>query len=282
VISEDGYGQRAPSRLYKYRSLATAQDLQWVCKTISDHRLFWPSPLLFNDPFDCVPAHVYAGTKAQHERNARMSAQALGRGKSRLQRRMMKRQALRRTASEIIETMEAANFKMMEAVGVCSLSETRDNLLMWAHYADAHAGLCLGFETLLPAIDFASAFQVQYSEDRPVINLIDRTGGRDLIDKLLLTKSSHWAYEKEWRMLDHRIGDRFRPFPPAALKEVILGARISSAAEETVATAIRKSRSDPRIFRAHPNRDKFYLDIAELPEGSLKRRDSPRSAHSPG
>ncbi|HEX8309365.1 MAG TPA: DUF2971 domain-containing protein [Allosphingosinicella sp.] len=189
---------------------------------------------------------------------------------------MMKRQALRRKAPEIVETMEAANTKMLEGVGVCSLSEARDNLLMWAHYGSAHSGLCLGFETSIAAIDFACAFPVQYSEERPVINLINRAEGRGLIDKLLLTKSSHWAYEKEWRMIAHGIGDRLRTFPATALREIIFGARISPAAEEAVMAAIGKSRSKPRLFRARPNRDKFYLEITELPPENLTRPDSPR------
>ncbi|MEA3030998.1 MAG: hypothetical protein QOG13_2323 [Sphingomonadales bacterium] len=251
--------------LYKYRSLRTATDVEYVCDTIMEGRLYWSSPLSFNDPFDCVPVHIYKGSKAEHRQNAWVSTQAFGADKSRAERRQMRAKALRRKGTEIVDLMSQANINLLKIEGVCSLAEERDNILMWAHYADSHAGLCLGFEPSLEAIDFVCAYQVLYSEERPVLNLIRRAEGHELMDKVLLTKSAMWSYEREWRMIAHDIQNRLRRFPPRALQEVVFGSRITSEAKAIVLEAISRSRSNPKIFQASANREKFALDINEEP-----------------
>lgn len=198
----------ASSRLYKYRSLRFEEDAQHVCDSIVGSRLYWASPLSFNDPFDCVPTYIYKGTKAEHLQNARRSVEVLGVGRPRGERRQMLAKGRRRKSGEIADTMAEASRKLLERMGVCSLTEARDDILMWSHYGDAHAGICLGFEPSLHAIDFAGAFPVLYARDRPQINLIRRSTGHELMEKVLLTKNSGWAYEREWRMIAQRLDSR--------------------------------------------------------------------------
>ncbi|PAM81997.1 hypothetical protein CES87_21875 [Pseudomonas sp. ERMR1:02] len=48
---------------------------------------------------------------------------------------------------------------MIDSLGIVSLAENRDNLLLWAHYASNHYGMCLGFEwdeTGLPLLQRSS------------------------------------------------------------------------------------------------------------------------------
>jgi hypothetical protein len=108
-------------------------------------------------------------------------------------------------------------------VGVLSLSEVPDNLLMWAHYTASHAGFVLGFDPQDPYFDRRRA---------PT-------------DDLFLTKSIHWSYEREWRVLEPLVGAKKviarKPFPiylceypVTALREITLGARMQDGMKSTI------------------------------------------------
>lgn len=90
-------------------------------------------------------------------------------------------------------------------LGVLALSEKCDDLLMWAHYAQNHKGLVIGFDSehryfhqqLGPSDEFRYVRKVRYSKGRPNIRLTtieDLTG-------IFLTKSEDWKYEDEWRVM---------------------------------------------------------------------------------
>lgn len=128
-----------------------------------------------------------------------------------------------------------------ENIGVLSLSEIRDDLLMWAHYAQNHKGLVIGFNSehryfhqqLSPSDEFRYVRQVSYSKRRPSIGLTTIEDASDIF----LTKSEDWAYEHEWRMMRpltdateaRSVNDEpihLFSFPPDCVTEVILGYRM--------------------------------------------------------
>lgn len=89
-------------------------------------------------------------------------------------------------------------------VGILSVSEVPDNLLMWAHYTDSHRGLVLEFDERHPFFnrrrtqndEFYFLRKVIYSDNPPASTLLTLDG-----DAVFVTKASQWAYEREWRML---------------------------------------------------------------------------------
>lgn len=97
-----------------------------------------------------------------------------------------------------------------DQTGMLCYSASWKNLVMWAHYADGHKGLCLGFDmSVLPP---GSVQKVNYTQSMPSdddylariketpIDVSDED--RDKFKKIFLfTKSSHWKYEIEWRIL---------------------------------------------------------------------------------
>ncbi len=133
--------------------------------------------------------------------------------------------------------------KMLNNVGVFSLSEDPLNMLMWSHYGANHEGLVLGFEAE-DGSDLANDeyFQpVQYSEEALNVDLskglmngvtfsLDETGAPTIksfvqiedpqIQKVLFTKTVNWSYEKEWRYLRQDFGS----YPlPGKLSKIIFG-----------------------------------------------------------
>lgn len=100
--------------------------------------------------------------------------------------------------------------------GIVSLSETPRNILMWAHYASEHSGICIGFKKnlfeSLPnkifdpvlGVEQYTPVKVNYDNLRPQI--INEFGSENekikaYIYQQLTTKSDDWMYEKEHRCI---------------------------------------------------------------------------------
>jgi hypothetical protein len=119
--------------------------------------------------------------------------------------------------------------EMARRYGVLCFSEDKTDVLQWAHYADRHKGICLGFDVFGSQEKFG---RVRYVEERfPFPEPPDQA----CMWKLLSTKSAAWKYEKEWRVflrLEEGIWNEsagrvlyFADFgSELVLREVILGA----------------------------------------------------------
>ncbi len=88
---------------------------------------------------------------------------------------------------------------------------------MWSHYADRHRGICIEYDFNILPNDYyllKTLYPVNYSKKRPclpsgitldshnelVINIPTLT--KYQIVKILTTKSTVWASEREWRSID--------------------------------------------------------------------------------
>lgn len=101
------------------------------------------------------------------------------------------------------------------SIGVVSFSETSRNLLMWAHYANEHHGMCIGFDrNVLSSLELGHEYLERYHTRDPVkvnydnlrVNLKELKSNSDFlfekaITKTLTTKSDEWIYEKEHRCI---------------------------------------------------------------------------------
>jgi hypothetical protein len=136
-----------------------------------------------------------------------------------------------------------------ESIGVLSLSQKHDDILMWAHYAQNNKGFVIEFDGNhkffnQPMDDHSLSgclHRVVYSEDRP-----NRDSMLDMSPSdIFLLKSEKWRYEEEWRMLQRlENGKRLEkdgkailddegqpiylfPVPPSCIIGVIFGSRVS-------------------------------------------------------
>lgn len=87
-------------------------------------------------------------------------------------------------------------------VGMLCFGENWRSPPMWAHYAEKHAGVCLGFdaeESLLTTVEYTDEkIRVDFGRELPQFGL-----SQPLLRQLLTTKSKHWSYERERRILAH-------------------------------------------------------------------------------
>lgn len=97
------------------------------------------------------------------------------------------------------------------SLGILSLTTDPLNSLMWAHYADNHKGLCIGFNVeheffkyspRQPSFnnytDLFSLLRVRYRSERPNYKGLDKC---EYILNAFGTKFIQWSYENEYRFL---------------------------------------------------------------------------------
>lgn len=162
-------------------------------------------------------------------------------------------------------------------IGILSLTEKPDNLLMWAHYADSHQGFVVEFdeshsfftEKLRSHDALRQLRKITYSRHRPNLTL----SSVENID-VLLTKSDDWEYEQEWRMIlpleecDKRIPQNpyeicLFLFPPDVVKSVIMGCRISPESKDEMRTLLeeRSEYAHVRLMQAQLEKDIYGLSF---------------------
>jgi len=127
-------------------------------------------------------------------------------------------------------------------VGMLSLSEIYDSHLLWSHYASAHRGFVIEFDT-------NNEFFYRRRSENDELNYLRKVKycdrderGRTLMDldgdDILVTKGSSWAYEREWRILFQlknasqklTVSDDeiyLFEYPPEIVSKVIIGAKAS-------------------------------------------------------
>lgn len=148
--------------------------------------------------------------------------------------------------------------------GVLCMSESWDSPLMWAHYADSHKGMALGFE-----VPQAAFYKVNYTKTRPKLADLGMSALDDLtpedIKRLTRTKAHGWSYEREHRAylalqngeeidgIKHyfvHFSDNLR------LREVIVGSRFKGRRQEVVDAT---GDSDVDIFMARGSFEDFRV-----------------------
>jgi hypothetical protein len=153
--------------------------------------------------------------------------------------------------------------EMARLYGVLCFSEDKADVLQWAHYADRHKGICLGFDVSGSEEKFG---RVQYVAERFAFPERPDLG---FSWKLLSTKSVAWKYEKEWRVflqLKEGIWNEgagrvlyFAYFgDELLLQEVILGAASNTTVSE-VSEATRGYAETVRVARMRLSCSRFEL-----------------------
>ena len=181
---------------------------------------------------------------------------------------------------EILETTRTNLSTYFKAV---CLSEEYRSPTLWGHYADKGKGVCLRFDVDLKTSSNQLAFQpMKYIEHR-ILNPLD-SDNKDIEDAewdkvktdmhidMMIHKSLHWEYEKEWRILvdsesefvilDPLTGLSFLMFPDhMKLSEVLIGFRCE---EENIVRRFEilldSYPSPPKVVRTYLSRSAFVIE----------------------
>ncbi|EHK5112035.1 DUF2971 domain-containing protein [Vibrio parahaemolyticus] len=179
-------------------------------------------------------------------------------------------------------------------VGVLCFASVEDNLLMWAHYANNHAGICIEFDK---AADFfngkyknATTFlgervddhyqnigelrEVNYTIERPTY-IEPSELERDT--ESWFVKSPEWEYEQEQRLLLPLDLAEYIPnvdFPffsvePTMIKSIILGCQMPVSKKKEVVEQCAKFGIKVREAFVHSHQ--FKLDIVDYNESNQSK-----------
>jgi len=204
-------------------------------------------PAAFNDPFELKPHY---GTLEQ------WTLPIPAHASPELLRRIEHEQA--RINSQLLTpyTIDKIIEDRTSSIVVLSLSENRDSLLMWSHYARHHSGFLIGFDSGQEILANGSPHRlltpVTYAAQRPTRPTFEELTN----EELLHTKSKQWEYEREWRIIDSSLSADGTPpqsaplcwpfhFRPEAVTEVILGCRLSRDLAGRLANYSRQAPISP-------------------------------------
>ena len=214
--------------IYKYINSEDA------LKIISNKSIMLSNPKKFNDPFDCYDGLI---------KYSKIPKSKLGELKEKYGNVYPKAIERINLALELNQTNDLTNvFKnfglpnVLSKIGVTCFSKNPNQLLMWSHYANSHSGVCIGFDLIklyeslenispskkaLLKIDYKKTFEAKdyFLDDGTILHW-------------LKTKSHHWAYEEEIRIIYHNLNldqdlNRLIKFSSKAIAEITFGAAFS-------------------------------------------------------
>lgn len=224
--------ENEPQHLYKYRPASSDADIAKLIEVLVDRRVWFASPLTFNDPFDCYPSAVITGTKAERRRKLAASFTKAKIEVSRARIRQRAREVAALPVEALDDLFEQGLTDTLQGTSAFCLAGKWNSLLMWSHYAMSHTGVCVEFVRKLPGSIITSAMPVHYAEQRPSIEVIGDPSEAKVV-KALYTKSNVWQYEGEWRVVLHQ-REGLRSIPEAAVSRVILGASMDPSRRRQV------------------------------------------------
>ncbi len=180
------------------------------------------------------------------------------------------------------------------SVGVLCFTSKEDNLLMWAHYAKNHEGICIEFDGSTEFFkgkykDASKLFgetvkdryrnigelrKVDYKLERPMYL---EPSELEYDTEAWFVKSSEWAYEEEQRILlpldlaqqIPALDMLFYAVEPDIIKSIILGCQMSSTTKREVAEHCK--RHGIKVREAFISSHQFKLEIVDYEESNQSK-----------
>lgn len=244
--------------LYKYRQI----DTRGLKEIIINGEIFLPDPTFFNDPFDCKPrltTHKSEFKKREFYKDI-VKRRFPNATKKEIKKEIKNNLRLKRINNPAY--LEKLYTKFIKGFGIYCLTEVPDDILMWSHYSDSHKGICLQFNANKELSLFWEAYKVTYQDNYPIVNVMEMDK-YDQFFNLFATKSRHWEYEKERRVIKtpDEGGSKVYKFETELLTGIILGAKISPDYEQTVLDWVRQKKTPTKIYKAKINNKAYRLDI---------------------
>jgi len=272
---------------YKHTSAMTAKVI------LAGGKLRWSAPARFNDPFD-VPRDILDGIDESrlwdaavdrlkelamnpelphpehHSETTRALLEIFVHADEELRRQLV----VGIEESRTDPATDRTGFKlfreqwrqMHNEQRILCFTERWDSASMWDRYSDGHAGVLFEF-ACLDHVDSAwlGAKPVKYTDDILHVNTVENLaalmlytqerGVETIIEEYTHTKTSDWAYEKEWRIASwkrsHESGDfSDYGFLPQELVGVTFGASISQGHLADIRLIIAALYPNTKIWQA--------------------------------
>ncbi len=199
---------QVPRKLFKYRSLASESQLNFVRRLLCEHEIYFASPSSLNDPGEMMWEYDFSMPNTLTRLTGWISRLVARRsGRLLTPSPLSWSSRIRPRSAQKEKMMTVVRQKMDEWFGVFSTTEDPLGMEMWSYYADDHRGLCVQFDTAHLIESYREGrglantpIPVKYVTGVPAIKCYIEPVEIQL-EKALFVKSSHWAHEREWRFI---------------------------------------------------------------------------------
>ncbi|MNK09777.1 hypothetical protein D3C87_277530 [compost metagenome] len=198
-----------PQHLYRFRQLD--DNFNGI---LENNAMWFSNPNGFNDPFDCK-----VNLEDEYEKEYVISwlqKNGMSLAYATHHQSILSKEEWKRIVESRLESVMANSY-------ICCFAEEKENLLMWSHYTGSHQGVCLKFDITVDPDFFITPVRVNYTEIYPKENYIKDSG--KTIMSILTSKSIHWKYEKEIRVVKPVAEENKFFFKKEALVEIIFGCK---------------------------------------------------------
>lgn len=265
-----------PLFLYKFRPLFPNDsnkneiEKRRAEEILLENKLYFSSPLDFNDPFDWRPTITIQNCE---EKDLTSLVPEIQEG---VWRYILKsiREGNKMLECEAENSIYQSFSEKLKNWGVCCFFEQNNkskannlNMLnMWNQYSNGHRGYCLKFQVSDESF-YNKLYLVNYSENRPQFDLCDflkNLGSEEYFNLTCLTKHSGLEYEQEWRIIEPK-GTGNYSFPKKLLIGIILGCQISKSDKDFILGLIER-RNQPNFekFEARPKKGLYELEFVPI------------------
>jgi hypothetical protein len=268
---------RSTPRLYKYRRPPLSPNEHGPHRSlILEGQLWFAKPSTLNDPYDCRPLIVVDVDR----RTAKDLIQRLVDRTHPLDSESARQGLITQKTNhwQESETYHSLVYDGLDRFGVVSLACTPTCPLMWAHYAGDHTGYCAEIEW--NAVSRGSADGVEpepvcYAAERPrlkvswLTKLLDKDPNwQKTLLRILCTKSGHWEYEGEYRLISPGCGGTAKQIQPTLVTAVVLGARMTPEHRTLICDWVvvrnRYCRPHCAVYQAKLSRRSFAIELSEV------------------
>jgi len=267
-----------PRILYKYRPVN-----KYSLEIFSENELYFGDPVKdFNDPFDCQSPFDFSGDRNDFIREAKRVHDKFGlpinvdiieeKANTFVELRNKGDEAYKKLINELADDVITIKKDQLgkQRIGILSMSERNDDILMFYHYADNHRGLCIGFD-----IDNDLDFFVSEANKVILLNVnykrlfkppnYFRSSDEEKFRWKLFTKARQWEYECEWRAANYN-GSGIYKFHESCLSEIIFGCRMPVKDKHLICSLIKNRKHPISLYEARKKEKAFGLEIVKIEE----------------
>lgn len=258
--------------LYRYQPYS-GDYINYLSDLVLHNKIYYSSPLLFNDPFDCKlygikfsEESVIQFMRKRLEHQMRLFDRVMPQGMIRPDSEQLTelldvtiQQSRDKTIEDCAEALQELHKLVENEIGVLCLSSDPLNILMYSHYADRHQGICLEFT--LDKDSMLNPQPVRYVKDYPALEFgLSDDVNLALAVALISTKSIDWAYEQEHRSLRGG-GAGIVEIPDHYLSGIIFGCAADDETIQAVTDVVKQSSKSIKLYRAVKSDSSFTLHL---------------------
>jgi hypothetical protein len=276
--------QAGIARLYHYEKFCEG----WLATTLREQKIYCSDPDKLNDPWDCRPCFDYRPMTEDPAKLEEMLAFLRSTSGDDLPNHPMRKKwedGTRNSPDELRDFLAGYSESLRREIckrRIYCLTPDPCSTLMWSHYAENHRGICLEF--FLGNVLFLKAREVMCRSAYPVWVPQEMPA---IADQAVLTKSTDWEKEQEWRLVgspSYSEGHPLRPegyylrLPQRALQSVIVGCEARDERYEAVKKVVHEHAPGLPVKRATRVPNHYRLEIVSPDSSGLPAMTSEHAA----